>query len=528
MPGTPVRPKDFALVKKDGIFHVFYILNVAGATNPNNELQLGHATSPDLYHWTQWPPVLHVSPGSWVNSHIWAPCIVQRDSVWTMFFAGTTLIPGEYADTQRMGIATSTNLFDWTLDETPVFAATQVPWTWVDSLNSLPAFRDPFVMPDPSTPGSWLMYYTASYGPDSLADVVGVARSDGDFTTWTDAGPLLETWRGYTYNQVTESPHLLFHGGLWYLFVTTSSGQPLTLYTSPDPLGPPSAWTYRGRLRNLLGLDTSTWAASEYLRDGTHDLYAFANGDRLEFREMEWGSGWGFSLLDPPYFHVTALQWMSPSVTTADTARLVVQTANFASGPPHLRTFTVDSLGAETEVPAESLGFEPRPVLATDADTLRWLPVRWPRVPATDTLTVTLLRVRTSDSTAASGLLAVRAFVVRDTSSHSGGEGPGPGIELPYDPPIKPVLHTVCAPPDGNAADAVVQLNVASEGRLELYDLAGRRVRTLADGRLARGVTVIPWDGRDASGVRQPRGVYFARLAVGREVRTARMLLLAR
>ena len=49
---------------------------------------------------------------------------------------------------------------------------------------------------------------------------------------------LLITWRGYTFNQVTESPHIFLHNGLWYLVISTSSGQPLTLYTATDPLAP--------------------------------------------------------------------------------------------------------------------------------------------------------------------------------------------------------------------------------------------------------------------------------------------------
>ena len=91
-------------------------------------------------------------------------------------------------------------------------------------------------------------------------------------------------------NWVEKFASLIFVMGLWYLFVSTTSGQPLTLYTSPDPMAAPAGWTYRGRLRNMLGYDTSTWFASEYLRDGDHDLFAYSVGDRLEFREIEWGA----------------------------------------------------------------------------------------------------------------------------------------------------------------------------------------------------------------------------------------------
>jgi hypothetical protein len=527
-PGSPVRPKDFALAKRDGYYHVFYILNRAGSSPATNELALGHAISGDLYHWTQLPEVLHSESTSWNNSHVWAPSIVYRDSLYWMLFTGTTKLAGEYNDTQRMGLAVSSDLMTWNRVEYPVFSATQVPWTWVDSLSAIPAFRDPFVMPDPSTPGSWLMYYTASYGPDSLADVVGVARSTGDFTAWEDVGPLLITWRGYTFNQVTESPHLLQHNGLWYLFMTTSAGQPLSLYTSADPLAAVAGWTSRGRLRNMLGYDISNWIASEYMRDGTHDLFACANGDRIEFREIEWGAGWTFSLLQPLYFHVQTMEWEQPSVTIADTARLVIRSANGEAGPPNLRTFTVDYLGFETEVAPESLGFTPNPFLATDSETLRWVPIRWPRVPDSDTLTVTQFRIRTSDSTAASGLLAVHGVSVPDTT-HTPPDDPGGDFPGPWnDPPIKPILRTLSRSPVGDAPAAVVQLPEAALARVDVYDVLGRRVRNLASRELPRGATVLAWDGRDDAGARQPRGIYFARLVTGREVRTGRLLLLPR
>ncbi len=236
LPGTPLRPKDFALVKREGYYHLFYILNSAAQFPDQTENSFGHAISPDLYHWTQLPPVLKVSALDWDNLHVWAPSVVQQDGLWWMIYTGVTL-DGTYNRTQRVGLAVSPDLTTWTRVDTPVWDATQVPWAWSAPASAAPAFRDPYVMPDPQHPGGWLMYYTASYAPDPDALVVGVARSAGDLHSWTDAGPLLITWRGLTFNQITESPHMIYHGGLWYLFITTESLQALTVYTSPDPTG---------------------------------------------------------------------------------------------------------------------------------------------------------------------------------------------------------------------------------------------------------------------------------------------------
>jgi hypothetical protein len=66
---------------------------------------------------------------------------------------------------------------------------------------------------------------------------------------------------------------------------------------------------------------------------------------------------------------------------------------------------------------------------------------------------------------------------------------------------------------------------------LAIYDVAGRRLRTLVDGDRSDGRNTIEWDGRDAAGQALPRGVYFCRLhVVGTEHRVrmaSRPLLLA-
>jgi hypothetical protein len=52
---------------------------------------------------------------------------------------------------------------------------------------------------------------------------------------------------------------------------------------------------------------------------------------------------------------------------------------------------------------------------------------------------------------------------------------------------------------------------------LHLYDVRGRRVRTLVDGAVGDGTAPrrAPWDGRDSAGAPVPAGVYFARLVTG-------------
>jgi flagellar hook assembly protein FlgD len=48
---------------------------------------------------------------------------------------------------------------------------------------------------------------------------------------------------------------------------------------------------------------------------------------------------------------------------------------------------------------------------------------------------------------------------------------------------------------------------------LAIYDLTGRRVRTVLHGIRAAGPGSVTWDGRDEAGLRLANGLYFARLA---------------
>jgi flagellar hook assembly protein FlgD len=62
--------------------------------------------------------------------------------------------------------------------------------------------------------------------------------------------------------------------------------------------------------------------------------------------------------------------------------------------------------------------------------------------------------------------------------------------------------------------------------RVEVCDLRGRVVRTLADRALEPGGHTVTWDGRDARGVRLPAGVYLCRAVAAGKTATRKLLLL--
>lgn len=68
--------------------------------------------------------------------------------------------------------------------------------------------------------------------------------------------------------------------------------------------------------------------------------------------------------------------------------------------------------------------------------------------------------------------------------------------------------------PNPSAAESNIAFDMPSSGRrrIDVYDVAGRRVRALADGVLVAGSYVENWDGRGDSGAPVHAGLYFVRL----------------
>ena len=71
-----------------------------------------------------------------------------------------------------------------------------------------------------------------------------------------------------------------------------------------------------------------------------------------------------------------------------------------------------------------------------------------------------------------------------------------------------------------------VELPSAAPVRLQVYDVMGRRRRTLLDGALPAGATAVAWDGRDGNGAMAGSGVYFVRLSCGRAQRVVKVPVL--
>jgi hypothetical protein len=174
----------------------------------------------------------------------------------------------------------------------------------------------------------------------------------------------------------------------------------------------------------------------------------------------------------------------------------------FANGRDTLQAIldTPTTLFADPHLTAEhSLGFGSPAIDAGCAMFLRNGAVVWRRALA-------------SWEGAAPDLGAIESYPALDV----GPGARGGGVEL-----LPPAPN-----PGRGSMTLAIQLPAAGRARLEILDVAGRRVRALWDGPLAAGRHDVTWDGTDASGRRVPAGVYLARLETATLARMRRLTLL--
>ncbi len=120
-----------------------------------------------------------------------------------------------------------------------------------------------------------------------------------------------------------------------------------------------------------------------------------------------------------------------------------------------------------------------------------------------------------------------RITAVDHGGNESGPAAPGEvtGVEEPP-VPARLALYQNMPNPVGPATS--IRYDVPAGGgrvRLEVFDVAGRMIRSLVDGAETPGRREVTWDGTDESGRRVASGTYFYRLELGGESVTKKLLL---
>ncbi len=117
-----------------------------------------------------------------------------------------------------------------------------------------------------------------------------------------------------------------------------------------------------------------------------------------------------------------------------------------------------------------------------------------------------------------------------DFTSPTPGESNGSSLEAPTG--VNRISFVTLSPGAPNPASGSIafafELPRATLVRLEIFDVAGRRIRTLLHAPRDAGGHRLRWDGTDARGQRVASGVYFCRLSVHAGAGLSRKFLLAR
>jgi hypothetical protein len=112
----------------------------------------------------------------------------------------------------------------------------------------------------------------------------------------------------------------------------------------------------------------------------------------------------------------------------------------------------------------------------------------------------------------------------------SGNEGPPAGVSTSsnVDDAARSSALSILAYPNPCNPGTTVRYGVPSRGRtaVTIYDVHGSLVRKLVDEERAVGSHAVRWEGVDMRGARARSGVYFARVEVGGQTRSAKIVLL--
>ncbi len=482
------RPKEFTLVRADGLFHLFYIREnlYPGAVS---EQSLGHAISRDLYKWTEQDTILPVLPGTFEGTQIWAPHLIRDGDTWRMFYAVMHDDPANgILDRQSITEATSTDLYHWTRRDQPLFDNTVFPWAYHDTTSSTGNdCRDPFVWWD-ATRGEWIMYVSTrpASGPDGM--VIGIVAST-DLEHWTDQGFVPITLSSVAFSPVAESPTIFQGDPSTLVFVwTTNSGNALTYGTSPDAV---TGWDHSARLRSMLGYPTGGWWATESLVDGARRYLASVDDTWLQFWDLAWTAPNAFRLDNVDSTQILDAGFDRRRAVPGDTAQVIGRMMNGAGRTLALRWVRYRP-GFTDTLAGGAYGLPDQLTLAADSATAA--------VPVTFELaggTGCLLTVRPADGTAAPESLLV---TVPDPPSDDPPPEPDP---IPQKTRLILVLRS--------GEVRFVRAGAQAAWRGEVFDVRGRR---LWSGDAARGQRTLVWrPGGMGNGAPVGPGIYFARVS---------------
>ncbi len=537
---------DHTLIYAGDTYHLFYTVGNQGEnwTQPGNLIDFGHATSPDLIHWTLEPRVLSIESPGWKERNLWSPHATQTPAGdYVLYYTGVN-----WPVSQQIGLATSSDLFNWTESpDNPVFRPDTTWALWGD--NVWADCRDPFVF---EQNGQLALVTTTDTkpgyngNPTSLG-ALALATSDSldNPGTFVDSGGPMFT--NDTHLVIT-SPFISTDGTDWYLFYNEAGTAGIHTMTSADALsgydkagaqlfelegfsctvtdGPTNAWFGRTRDaiwkdQTILGIkfDELTWPGGPALGQPNTllDAWTIVSGDAFEFQptfgdrpqdrtsvpsEVE-GHFW----INTAEQHGGPLAWGCPSCGPdyARTGILRSQTMNVDTGimTDYIKLRVGGGAMADSTYVALYTTASTTPVDVVTGDDSDVMQEAWFDIRALSGEDV-YLEIADLATAGPFGYVSVDLIEATD-------EPPVAGIDLPEATPIR-LARVMPISPTRAPVRIHMELPSQQEVTLAVHDVAGRLVQTLDFGRLQAGTHTVGWNGIDQRGARAPQGVYFVGL----------------
>lgn len=308
---------DFWLADDGRTYHMFFLRAPRSLGDPDLRhlnVAIGHATSEDLVHWTQAADALAPAPGpAFDDAATWTGSVVRGpDGTWFMFYTGCTA--GEFDVKQRIGLATSPDLYTWHRHPACPLFESDPRWYEQAGQGQDEAWRDPWVFPDPAGDG-WHMLVTAraSHGAAGERGVIGHARS-ADLVHWQVQPPLSQPGQGFWHLEVQQ--------------VEVVSGRPVLMFScKPEQVAAASPrgaiWCVPGA--SVLGpfdISRASAVTGEELYSGRLIRDRAGRWVMLAFHNVEAGGGFVGEISDP-----IPVSW------AADGSGLVTEADYLRAGP---------------------------------------------------------------------------------------------------------------------------------------------------------------------------------------------------
>lgn len=204
-----------------GVYHAFYLQVPTCMGDPNDWgkrallAQVGHATSRDLWHWTDCGPVVVPIPGTWCSSLATGSVAAYAGKWWMVFTA--------HGRPSGIGLAVSDDLMAWRLvGDGPVVLSQEFEAAWQGTALRWRPLADPYLYPEPVDGWFYMIINAQVLGvPTSASGCLATVRSR-DLLAW-EPGPVLAYPQSI---ERLETPQLWTRNGHWYLYFGAAHDQP--------------------------------------------------------------------------------------------------------------------------------------------------------------------------------------------------------------------------------------------------------------------------------------------------------------